>query len=61
MAGAHAVVIQITGKGGHAAMPHTTADPVVAGAMLLNKETHKMQKQQQGGVCGRVLKYFAGP
>jgi metal-dependent amidase/aminoacylase/carboxypeptidase family protein len=31
MAGAHAVVVTIEGKGGHAAMPHTTVDPVVAG------------------------------
>jgi amidohydrolase len=28
--------IIITGKGGHAAMPHTTIDPIVAGAQLIN-------------------------
>lgn len=35
MAGAHAIVVTIVGKGGHAAMPHTTVDPVVAGAFVL--------------------------
>lgn len=28
--------IEITGKGGHAAMPHTTSDPIVAGVNMIN-------------------------
>ena len=27
--------VTVTGKGGHAAMPHTTVDPVVAGAAIV--------------------------
>ena len=27
--------IEVRGKGGHAAMPHTTVDPVVAGAAIV--------------------------
>lgn len=34
MAGAITFKITVTGKGGHAAMPHTTRDPVVAGARI---------------------------
>ncbi len=35
MASADRFYIDITGKGGHAARPHTTVDPIVAGAQLV--------------------------
>ncbi|MEL0630127.1 amidohydrolase [Psychromonas aquatilis] len=35
MGGNSSISIQITGKGGHAAMPHLTHDPIVAGASFV--------------------------
>lgn len=35
MSGAGVFAITITGKGGHGAMPHQTADPIVCGAQLI--------------------------
>lgn len=35
LAGAHTIKITIEGHGGHAAMPHTTKDPVVAGDLAV--------------------------
>ena len=35
MAGAEMFTIKVTGKGGHGAMPHTTIDPVLAGAHIV--------------------------
>ncbi len=35
MAGAELFTIKVTGKGGHGAMPHTTIDPVLAGAHIV--------------------------
>lgn len=35
MAGADEFKMQITGKGGHGAQPHTTFDPIVAGAQIV--------------------------
>ena len=28
--------VKVTGRGGHAAMPHNTADPIVAGAAMIS-------------------------
>ncbi|MEJ5225458.1 MAG: amidohydrolase [Anaerolineales bacterium] len=36
MAGADEFKITLTGKGGHGAAPHTTADPIVAGAHIIS-------------------------
>ncbi|GAB4540734.1 MAG: amidohydrolase [Anaerolineales bacterium] len=36
MAGAEQFHIKISGKGGHGAAPHTTADPIVAGAQIIS-------------------------
>lgn len=36
MAGAEKFRIHLTGKGGHGAAPHTTVDPVVAGAQIVS-------------------------
>lgn len=36
MAGADEFKILLTGKGGHGAQPHTTADPIVAGAHIIS-------------------------
>lgn len=35
MAGAELFTIKLTGKGGHAAAPHTTVDPIVAAAQIV--------------------------
>ncbi|NOT03990.1 MAG: amidohydrolase [Anaerolineales bacterium] len=35
MAGAEQFTIKLTGKGGHAAAPHTTVDPIVAAAQIV--------------------------
>ncbi len=35
MAGADEFKLTLTGKGGHGAMPHTTVDPIVAGAQIV--------------------------
>jgi len=35
MAGAERFNIRLTGKGGHGAAPHTTVDPVIAGAQII--------------------------
>jgi IAA-amino acid hydrolase len=35
MAGSTSFWISVQGKGGHAAMPHLTIDPVVAGAAIV--------------------------
>jgi amidohydrolase len=35
MAGAHIFNVKITGKGGHGALPHQTADPIVAAAQII--------------------------
>ncbi len=35
MAGAHIFTVKITGKGGHGASPHQTADPIVAAAQII--------------------------
>ena len=39
LAGAHTIKITIEGHGGHAAMPHTTKDPVVAGDLVAKVNT----------------------
>lgn len=36
MAGADEFKLNLTGKGGHGAQPHTTADPIVAGAHIIS-------------------------
>lgn len=36
MAGADEFKLTLTGKGGHGAQPHTTADPIVAGAHIIS-------------------------
>ncbi len=36
MAGADEFTLKITGKGGHGAQPHTTFDPIVAGAQIVS-------------------------
>jgi amidohydrolase len=36
MAGADIFTVQITGKGGHGAAPHTTVDPIAAAAQIVN-------------------------
>jgi amidohydrolase len=36
MAGAEMFIIKLTGKGGHGAAPHTTIDPIVAAAQIVN-------------------------
>ena len=35
MAGAYSFEVTVSGRGGHAAMPHLNADPVVAAAAII--------------------------
>ena len=42
MAAADRFWVNITGKGGHAAMPHLSIDPVVAASQVRRADTHKM-------------------
>ena len=43
MAGADIFIVTITGKGGHAAMPHLTNDPVAAAGMCIMGYKHWYQ------------------
>lgn len=42
MAAADRFWVNITGKGGHAAMPHLSIDPVVAASQVRRADTHKV-------------------
>lgn len=36
MAASQKFIVKVTGKGGHAALPHNTKDPVVAGSAMIS-------------------------
>ena len=45
MAAADEIQIRIYGQGGHAALPHRTADPVVASAHIITRFTDRREPQ----------------